>query len=133
VLTTGANVADISKAIDLLGAVPPIAGRRGRPPERFPVLLADKGYDSRAFRQACRDRGTEPVIPHRGTHGIKGPLAASLRRRADLRPATPVSADSPSAGNDASTSTKPSSASAAPLPACALVVESAVVFVLGGL
>ena len=71
-ITTGANVADISKGIDLLDAVPPIAGRPGRPRRRFPALLADKGYDSRAFRQACRDRGTDPVIPHRGTHGIKG-------------------------------------------------------------
>jgi transposase len=50
----------------------PIAGRPSRPRRRFPVLLADKGYDSRAFRQACRGRGTDPVIPHRGTHGIKG-------------------------------------------------------------
>jgi hypothetical protein len=29
------------------------------------VLLADKGYDSEAFRRACRQRGTEPIIPKR--------------------------------------------------------------------
>src|SRR3954452_16473452 len=46
VLTTGGNVPDISKAVDLLDAVPPVAGRPGRPRRRFPVLLADKGYDS---------------------------------------------------------------------------------------
>jgi transposase len=34
--------------------------------------LADKGYDSEAFRRACRDRGTEPIIPKRKTTGVKG-------------------------------------------------------------
>jgi transposase len=72
VITTGANVPDISRAVDLLDSVPPIAGRRGRPRRRFPALLADKGYDSEAFRQACRQRGTEPIIPTRKTTGIKG-------------------------------------------------------------
>lgn len=35
--------------------------RRGRPRRRFATLLADKGYSSDAFRQACRERGTEPI------------------------------------------------------------------------
>src|SRR4051794_37832614 len=72
VLTTAANVPDISKAVDLLDAVPPVAGRPGRPRRRFPVLLADKGYDSRAFREACRRRRTEPIIPRRGGQNIQG-------------------------------------------------------------
>lgn len=72
VLTTGANVPDISKAVDLLDAVPPVAGRRGRPRRRFAVLLADKGYDSQAFRDACHARRTEPIIPRRGGKNIKG-------------------------------------------------------------
>ena len=63
---------DISKAVELLDAVPPVAGRRGRPRRRFAVLLADKGYDSRSFRDACLHRRTEPIIPQRGTTGIKG-------------------------------------------------------------
>lgn len=71
-ITTGANVADISKAIDLLDGVPPVRGRRGRPRRRFAVLLADKGYDSQAFRDACHQRRTEPIIPKRQTTGIKG-------------------------------------------------------------
>jgi transposase len=65
-------VPDISKAIDLLDAVPPIAGRPGRPRRRFAALLADKGYDSRGLRDACRQRRTEPIIPYRGSKGIKG-------------------------------------------------------------
>jgi transposase len=72
VLTSGANVPDISRAVDLLDLFPPVAGRRGRPRRRFDTLLADKGYDSEAFRQACRERGTEPIIPKRKTSGMKG-------------------------------------------------------------
>ena len=71
-LTTGGNVPDISKAVELLDAVPPVAGRPGRPRRRFAVLLADKGYDSRSFRDACRRRRTEPIIPRRGGKNIKG-------------------------------------------------------------
>ena len=71
-LTSGANVPDISRALYLLDCYPPIAGRRGRPRRRFDVLLADKGYDSDAFRQACWDRGIEPIIPKRKTTGVKG-------------------------------------------------------------
>ena len=71
-MTSGANVPDISRALDLLDGYPPIAGRPGRPRRRFDVLLADKGYDSDAFREACRDRGTAPIIPKRKTTGVKG-------------------------------------------------------------
>jgi IS5 family transposase len=72
VITTGGNVPDVTQAIALLDAVPPIAGRRGRPRRRFDVLLAEKGYDSRAVRDACRARRTQPIIPRRGRPGIKG-------------------------------------------------------------
>ncbi|GIE92513.1 Transposase DDE domain-containing protein [Actinoplanes regularis] len=48
-----------------------IADRPGRPRRRFTTLLADKGYSSEAFRQACRDRGTEPINPKPKTPGIK--------------------------------------------------------------
>ncbi|GAA2569252.1 hypothetical protein GCM10010435_48960 [Winogradskya consettensis] len=71
-LTSGANVPDIGRALDLLDGYPPIAGLRGRPRRRFTALLADKAYSSEAFRQACRDRGTEPIIPKPKTRGIKG-------------------------------------------------------------
>ena len=71
-LTSGANVPDISRALDLLDGFPPVGGRRGRPRRRFDALLADKGYDSDAFRRACRDRGIEPLIPRRKTTGLKG-------------------------------------------------------------
>ncbi|WP_433304307.1 transposase [Actinoplanes sp. CA-030573] len=44
----------------------------GRPRRRFDTLLADKGYDSEAFRHACRRRGIEPIIPKRKSTGVKG-------------------------------------------------------------
>jgi hypothetical protein len=46
--------------------------RRKAAPTRFTTLLADKAYSSEAFRQACRDRGTELIIPTPKTRGIKG-------------------------------------------------------------
>ena len=71
-LTSGANVPDIKRAVDLLDCYPPIAGRPGRPRRRFATLLADKAYSSAAFRRACRERGTEPIIPKPKTPGFKG-------------------------------------------------------------
>lgn len=71
-ITTGGNIPDITQAIALLDAVPPVAARRGRPRRRFDAVLADKGYDSAAVRDACRHRGSQPIIPYRNTTGIKG-------------------------------------------------------------
>ncbi len=71
-LTSGANVPDINRALILLDGFPPIAGRPGQPRRRFAALLADKAYSSKAFRQACHERGTEPIIPKPKTPGIKG-------------------------------------------------------------
>ena len=36
----------------------------GRPRKRPECLVADKGYDSRAFRQELRRRGVRPCIPY---------------------------------------------------------------------
>ena len=71
-ITTGGNVNDVTQAVALLDGVPPVAGRRGRPRQRFDVLLADKGYDSHAVRQECRRRRTIPIISQRGRRGVKG-------------------------------------------------------------
>jgi len=72
VITTGGNVNDVTQAVALLDGVSPVAGRRGRPRQRFDLLLADKGYDSHAVRRECRRRRTIPIIPQRGRRGIKG-------------------------------------------------------------
>lgn len=72
VITTGGNVNDVTQAVALLNAVPPIAGRPGRPRRRFDAVLADKGYDSDPLRRDCKARRIVAVIPRRGTAGISG-------------------------------------------------------------
>jgi transposase len=49
-------------AVPTLGTVT-VAQRRGRPRTRPRELIADKAYDSRAFRQQLRRRGIKPTIP----------------------------------------------------------------------
>lgn len=72
VITTAGNVNDVTQAVALLDAVPPIAGRQGRPRRRFGTVLADKGYDSDPLRRTCQQRRTIPVIARRGTRRITG-------------------------------------------------------------
>lgn len=51
----------------LVDAVPAVrSGRRGRPRQRPEKLHADKGYDFRRCRAACRERGITPRIARRG-------------------------------------------------------------------
>ena len=53
--------------------------RRGRPRTRPQVLVADKGYDSNAFRQSLWRRGIRPCIPRRRHQPRRG-------RQPDLSP-----------------------------------------------
>ncbi|MFJ7073499.1 transposase [Streptomyces sp. NPDC098781] len=50
VITTAANVNDITQAVDLVDGIPPVAGRPGRPRRRPESVLGDKAYDSKAVR-----------------------------------------------------------------------------------
>lgn len=63
---TGANVHDSVPLAQLLDAVVPVKGRRGRPRCRPDKLHADKAYDHRRCRRACRQRGIAPRIARRG-------------------------------------------------------------------
>ena len=65
-LLTGANVHDSAPFEDLLDAVPPVAGKRGRPRRRPGKLHGDKAYDQRRCRDACRRRRIKPRIARRG-------------------------------------------------------------------
>ena len=65
-LLTGANVHDSAPFEALIDAVPPIAGKRGRPRRRPGKLHADKAYDHRRCRHACRRRRIRPRIARRG-------------------------------------------------------------------
>ncbi len=66
VLLSGANVHDSRRLEALLDAVPAVPGQLGRPRQRPVKLHADKGYDYRRCRAACRARGIVPRIARRG-------------------------------------------------------------------
>jgi transposase len=66
ILLTAANVHDSTVLEQVLDLVPPIRQPRGRPRRRPTKLHADKAYDFRRCRQACRKRGIIPRIARRG-------------------------------------------------------------------
>jgi hypothetical protein len=69
-----------------------------------------QGLRQDAFREACRNRGTEPIIPDRKSIGVKG--LGKLRYVVEQTFALLHQfRGSPCAGNDASRSTTASSAS----------------------
>ncbi|MFD7064791.1 IS5 family transposase [Streptomyces sp. NPDC059906] len=72
VITTAANVNDITQTINLVDGIPPAAGRPGRPRRRSEAVLGDKAYDSKAVRLALRRRRILPVISRKGAPNIKG-------------------------------------------------------------
>lgn len=72
VITTGGNVPDIAMAQTLIATIPPVAGRIGRPRSRPDAVLADKGYDSAAFRTHLKGRGILAVISQRKRRDIIG-------------------------------------------------------------
>ncbi|MEU8591594.1 IS5 family transposase [Streptomyces sp. NPDC048664] len=72
VITTAANVNDVSQTLALVDGIPPVAGRPGRPRRRPDALLGDKGYDSNPNRDELRHRRILPVISRKGSPNIKG-------------------------------------------------------------
>lgn len=68
VITTAANVNDVTQTLALVDAIPPVASPRRRPD----ALLGDKGYDSNAHRNDLRQRRILPVISRKGSPNIKG-------------------------------------------------------------
>ncbi|WP_179382404.1 transposase [Streptomyces sp. SA15] len=73
VLTTAANVNDITQSLDLVDGIPPVAGRTGRPWRRPEYLLGDKAYDSKAVRGELQRRCIQAVISRESAPNIKGP------------------------------------------------------------
>ena len=61
VITTAANVNDITQTFNLIDGIPPVAGRPGRPRRRPESVLGDKAYDSRAVRRELQRRRIMPV------------------------------------------------------------------------
>ncbi|MEV7952082.1 transposase [Streptomyces rubiginosohelvolus] len=72
VITTAANVNDVTQPLALVDGIPPVAGRPGSPRRRPESLLGDKGYDSNLHRDALRNRRILPVISRKGSPNIKG-------------------------------------------------------------
>ncbi|MFD5744978.1 IS5 family transposase [Streptomyces massasporeus] len=73
VITTAANVNDITQTLDLVDGIPSVAGRPGRPRRRPESVLGDKAYDSKAVRRQLRHRRNLPVISRKDAPNIKGP------------------------------------------------------------
>lgn len=71
VITTAANVNDVTQTLALVDGIPPVAGRPGRPRRRPEPLLGDKGYDSNPNRDELRKRRILPVISRKGCPNIK--------------------------------------------------------------
>ena len=63
-LVASAQRAEIKLAEPTLATIH-VPQHRGRPKTRPQELVADKGYDSQAFREWLRCRGIRPCIPHR--------------------------------------------------------------------
>jgi transposase len=60
----------VTQLIPLVDAIPPIAGKVGRPVRRPDDLFADRAYDSGPHREQLRQRGIVPVIAERNDeHG----------------------------------------------------------------
>ena len=72
VITTTANVNDVTQTLALVDGIPPVAGHHGRPRRRPDSLLGDKGYDSNPNRRELRKRRILPVISRKGAPNIKG-------------------------------------------------------------
>ncbi len=67
---TGANRHDVTQLLPLVDSVPPVAGKPGRPRQRFRRVQGDRAYDSEPHRKALRQRCSEPVLARRRTgHG----------------------------------------------------------------
>lgn len=61
---TTARVHDLKPALAVVDGIR-VPQPQGRPRTRPQRLVADKGYDARAFRHALRKRNIQPIIPHR--------------------------------------------------------------------
>jgi transposase len=67
---TEANRNDITQLMNLVDAVPAIAGKRGHPRRRPESSYGDRGYDSDPHRRKLRQRGIRPHLGRRRTaHG----------------------------------------------------------------
>ena len=68
--TTGANRHESTQLLALVDAVPPVAGKPGRPRRKPEAVLGDRAFDSQPLREALWERGIVPFLAKRGEeHG----------------------------------------------------------------
>lgn len=69
-MLTKANRHDISQLMPLVEAIPPLAGKPGRPLRKPDCVQGDRGYDSQPNRDTLHERGIRTELAKRGTpHG----------------------------------------------------------------
>lgn len=67
---TPANAHDITQLVPLVIAIPPVAGKRGRPRQRPDCVQGDRAYDSAPHRHILRALRITPILAARRTaHG----------------------------------------------------------------
>jgi transposase len=67
---TGANRHDSQEALQLVDAIPPLQGERGRPRCRPDCVLGDRAYDAEVIRHGLRARHILPLLAvRRAKHG----------------------------------------------------------------
>lgn len=67
---TAANANDVTQLIPLLDAIPPVAGKPGRPRRRPDEVMGDRAYQDAARERQIRARGIATRIAHRNApHG----------------------------------------------------------------
>ena len=71
-IVTGANRHDVTQLLPLVEAIPPIAGRRGRPRKRPDIVQGDRGYDSQPHRIALRLLKIKSLLAKRRTPNGSG-------------------------------------------------------------
>ena len=70
IILTEANRNDVTQLLPLVDAIPPIAGKPGRPRRKPDLVQADRGYDSQPHRDTLAARGIDTLIARRNTeHG----------------------------------------------------------------
>jgi transposase len=70
--TTAANVNDITQLPPLYNAIPPVAGKVGRPKKKPDAVQGDLAYDSEPHRQGLEQMGVKPVLPEKGIDDQSG-------------------------------------------------------------
>jgi transposase len=67
---TAANRHDVTQLLPLVDAIPPVAGKAGRPRCRPGCVQGDRAYDSEPHREKLRHRRIAPILAKRNSeHG----------------------------------------------------------------